>query len=302
MTTDRVPQLSVVIASVNGRPYIDDCLEGLQHQEGEICTEIIVTDSVGSTVTDFIQAEFPHVQLIPFKEQKNVPQLRSAGILSAKGAIVAITEDHCIPASDWFQSLVDSHQSHKGPAIGGAVDNAATNSAIDWAAFFCEYSNYISPVPRGVVHDLPGPNVSYKREVLDEMEDLLVEGYRETFLHQYLEAQGYQLSSDPSLVVRHKKHFSMGGFMKERFHYGRWYAGTRNKSITPPRRAYYLFFSPVLPLLLSARISRRVFSRGRHYREFVTAFPILFIFLIAWAVGEIVGYAFGPGESVYEIS
>ena len=302
INNNAVPQLSVVIASLSGRPYIDNCLEALNEQHGDISAEIIVADSLGSIVTDFIKDNYPRVCLITFDGPKSVAQLRAAGLKSARGSILAITEDHCIPNANWYQSLVDAHQNHSGPAIGGAVDNAANKRLVDWAAFFCEYSNYISPVPHGIVHDLPGPNVSYKRAALEPMDNTLANGYRETFLHQHLEAQGLSLWSDPSLVVWHKKHFTISAFLSERFHYGRWYAGTRNQFITSLRRLIYLLFSPLLPFLLTVRLSRRVFGRHQHRREYIMAFPLLFLFLIAWAIGEGLGYAFGSGNSEYEIS
>lgn len=302
MPVEKVPELSVVIASVNGRPYIGACLEALQQQEGDLCAEVIVVDCVGPPVIDFIDGAYSHVKVITYDERQSVARLRAAGINEAKGAIIALTEDHCIPARNWLQTIVEAHQRRESPAIGGAVDNAATDSLVDWAAFFCEYSNYISPVPLGVVHDLPGPNVSYKRKALEAAIELLAEGYREILLHQYFEAQGLTLWSEPGIVVRHKKHFTLGSFLRERFHYGRWFAGTRSRQVTLFKRLFYLVFSPVLPLLLTVRLSRRVLSRGRHFRPFVLSFPILFIFLITWAIGEGVGYAFGPGNSEYEVS
>jgi glycosyltransferase involved in cell wall biosynthesis len=222
-----------VIASLNGRQYVENCLKSLGKQKGNINAEVIVDDCIGPEVTNFVRENYPHVRLIEFNEKKSVPELRAAGILVAEGDYIVITEDHCIAPDNWYQSLVESHQQHPNAAIGGAVDNAATDRLIDWAVYFCEYSNYISPVPDGVVHDLPGPNVSYKRAAIDTMREMIERGYWETFLHQHLEENGENLLSDPSIVMYHKKHFTFNDFMTERFHYGRWYAGTRNEFTSP---------------------------------------------------------------------
>jgi glycosyltransferase involved in cell wall biosynthesis len=296
------PELSVVIASVNGRPYLSACLAALSKQSGSVATEILVADCVGPSVTDFVRAEYPHVKLISFGERKSVPELRAAGILASSGRLVAITEDHCIPEPDWTASLVAAHGRSPAAAIGGAVDNAATDRLIDWAVFFCEYSNFISPVVDGLVHDLPGPNVSYKRAALGDLQDMLREGYWETFLHTRLEAGGQELRSDPTVRVLHKKHFGFWSFFQERFAYGRAYAGTRNEFVSRGRRLYYLVFSPALPALLVLRIGRRVLSRGRHLREFVRALPVVVTFMLAWAAGEFVGYAIGPGEAALQLT
>ncbi len=296
------PQLSIVIASLNGRPYIDSCLAALMKQQGMVSAEVIVADCVGASVTDFVRSEYPQVRLIAFDEPKSVPELRSAGILVAQGDVIAITEDHCVPPEDWYEALVRAHAAYPGPAIGGAVDNAATERVMDWAVYFCEYSNFTSPVPAGVVHDLPGPNVSYKRAALDSMRDMLVDGYWENFLHQRLESLGYELWSDPTVKVWHKKHFTFGSFLSERFHYGRWFAGTRNQFTSPGKRLFYLAFSPLLPPLILKRLISRVRSRGRHYGAFMRALPLIFVFTLAWAAGEFVGYATGPGRSVLKLS
>jgi GT2 family glycosyltransferase len=296
------PQLSIVIASINGRPYLEACLEALARQRGDIAAEVIVADCVGRSVTDFVRAEHPQVRLIELAGPQSVPALRSAGILVARGEIVAITEDHCIPAEDWYKSMVCAHREHPGPAIGGAVDNAATERPIDWAVYFCEYSNFSSPVRHGVVRDLPGPNVSYKRTAIPELEDLVREGYWETFLHWRLEAQGHALWSDPRVRVIHRKSFRFGTFFRERYHYGRAFAGTRNESVSVARRLYYIAFSPFLPPLLLARIARRVLSRDRCVGRFVRALPYLAVFTIAWSAGEWIGYATGPGESALQLA
>lgn len=296
------PKLSIVIASLNGRPYIDACLASLAQQNGNIAAEVIVADCAGASVTGFVRAEYPEVRLIAFDERKSVPELRSAGILASRGEVVVITEDHCLATEGWYEALVRAHQAHPDPAIGGAVDNAAIERIVDWAVYFCEYSNFISPVPHGVVHDLPGPNVSYKRAALDTMRDMVERGYWETFLHQRLESAGHQLWSDPSIVVLHKKHFRFRDFLSERFHYGRWFAGTRNEFSGPLRRLFYLVFSPLLPPLIISRIARRVLGRRRHYDAFVKALPLILVFMVAWATGEFVGHLLGPGQSVRKLS
>lgn len=297
-----MPTLSVVIASINGRQYLSECLKALHFQAGDIEAEVIVADCVGQSVADYVRTNYPEVHLITFGEPRSVAELRAAGILAARGSIVAITEDHCIPASDWYESVCRAHALYAGPAIGGAVDNAATERLVDWAVFFCEYSNFVSPLPAGIVHDLPGPNVSYKRNTLEAMEESIRDGYWETFLHARLEAQGHRLWSDPSVKVLHRKYFRFRDFMAERYHYARAFAGNRNSVISPGRRLFYLGFAALLPPLLIARIGRRVWSRKHHRVLFLAALPYLTAFMLAWSAGELAGYAFGPGESALQLS
>jgi len=192
------PLLSVVIGSINGTFYLESCLESLTKQEGIIPSEIIVVDCVGPEVTKLVNHKFPEIQIIPFESPKSLPDLRLAGIRAASGDIIAITEDHCIVPKDWFSSILQSHKRHEeAAAIGGSVDNAATNRLIDQAVFFCEYASFLSPLSEGITHDLPGPNVSYKREAIQQA----LEGeYIEVFFHQELEVMGYRFWLDPSIT------------------------------------------------------------------------------------------------------
>ncbi len=291
------PQLSIIIASINGREYLEHCLDALEKQQGDVTAEVIVADCVGDEITELVKRKYPQVKLISFPDKQSVPKLRATAIAQTSAQIIAVTEDHCIPPSGWYQSLLKAHADHPGPAIGGAVDNGATKRIIDWAVFFCEYSNFISPVTAGVVHDLPGPNVSYKRSETQHIFNSNEEEFWETFVHGQLESEGKQLWSDPSVSMIHKKHFTFSDFLSERFHYSRAFAGTRNESITLKQRLIYLFGSPLLPPMLMMRIGKRVFAKKRHLPEFAMSLPYLLSFMVAWSVGEFIGYAMGPGDS-----
>ncbi|WP_218081774.1 glycosyltransferase family 2 protein [Anthocerotibacter panamensis] len=296
------PQLSVVIASINGWSYLSECLRALAKQTGDIPAEIIVADCIGPQVTDRIAAAYPEVHLISFRESRSVAQLRAAAIAIARGEIIAITEDHCIPPSDWYTSVLQAHANHSAPAIGGAVDNGATERLIDWAVFFCEYSTFISPMPLGVVHDLPGPNVSYKQSALVALGSLIKEEFWETSVHSAFEQCGQPLWSDPTVRVIHKKHFTLQDFLSERYHYSRAYAGGRNAALGPGKRLVYFLGSPLLAPLMLTRISQRVLTKKRHLGTYLRTLPYLGLFLLAWVVGEAVGYALGPGDSALYLS
>jgi glycosyltransferase involved in cell wall biosynthesis len=295
--------LSVVIASINGLPYLRECLAALRKQQGAINAEVLVADCVGREVTEFIRREHPWVKLIPFDGRQSVPKLRSAAVIRSTGTIVAITEDHCIPPPDWYESILKAHAKNPGLAIGGSVDNGATNSLLDWAVFFCEYSNFISPVTNGIVHDLPGPNVSYKREAISRVRKRIEEEFWETWVNSEIESSGEKLWSDPSIKMIHKKHFTLGGFLWERFNYSRSYAGMRNQSLSVPMRMLYCVGSAaVLPPLLLWRIGNRVISKKNHLLQFALSVPLLFAFFIVWAFGESFGYVFGAGDSALYLS
>jgi glycosyltransferase involved in cell wall biosynthesis len=291
------PALSVVVASVNGQPYLGKCLDAL----AERCdgAEVIVADWTDEETRAAVRARWPSVRLLSFDEPMAVPELRAAGISASTAPVVALIEDHCLVAPGWGERLVAGHRAGYG-VVGGPIRNVATGRIRDWAAFFCEYSAVMEPMPAGAVTALPGMNVSYDRRALEAIDDLLREGRWENWLHPRLLERGFVLYCDPDAFVEHDKDFSLQEFFSQRYHYSRSYAGMRNPELGG-KRVLYLLGTPLLLPLLYARMARNVFSRGRHRREFVLATPLILAYVAVWAFGEAVGYAFGGGRSILRV-
>lgn len=292
------PEISVVIACVNGGASLAACVEALQRQQGDVDAEVIlVAGPRAPGVSDVAGDRHPRVRVIVVDGEPTIPRLRAAGIRAARGELVAITEDHCIPAPDWYEAIRRCHAQRPAAAIGGAVDNAATTRLVDWAVYFCEYGAYASPLPAGPTADLPGPNVSYKRRTLLELQDTIADEYWETFVHDRLARLGHQLWRDPSMQVRHKMHFRFLPFLAERFHYGRAFAGRRNQALGWTMRIVRGTLSPLLVPLFVMRISRNVLARRQHLLRFAACLPMICCFAVAAAAGEAAGHACGAGAS-----
>lgn len=291
-----------MIASVNGTDYVDECLRSLEDQTASDRAEVIVADCCGDPVTDLVRERHPSVKLLSFKERKTIPELRAIGMKQAQGEIVTLTEDHCLADRHWYERILEAHRTYFG-AIGGAVENdASIRRTVDWAVFFCEYSQFMNPIPSGEVKDIPGNNTSYRREFLTHIADMLDAGsFWEGFLNARLQQKGIKLYSDPSIVVYHKKVFGLGYFFRQRYHYGRSFAGMRLGNASFTKKLIYAGFCAVLPALLVGRIGWRVVRKKRHLGKFVLASPLIVVFSLTWAWGEFVGYLFGPGESLLKV-
>lgn len=326
------PAVSVVIAAMSGCEYLERCLAALAAQssgalesgppsedggppsenggpplEGNI--EIIVVQEEGNDetvdqahqVAALVGERYPAARLLQRRGQLTLGQLRAAGIGAAAGEIVAITEDHCIPAADWCRRLVEVHAQQAAPAIGGAVDNGAVQRLVDWTAYWCEYSAYASPLAHGPVQSLAAANVSYKRAALEQLGPLGDSGFREGGVHARLAAAGGQLWSDPALRVWHRKHFTVRSYCRERFAYSRWYAGERGQQLGRLRNLLYLGATPLLPFVLLLRLARRTQKHAGEAAHFARALPYLLLFVCVWAAGEAAGLLWGPGASEYEL-
>lgn len=291
------PRLSVVIASVNGYDYLADGLRSLEKQNGSDKAEVIVVEGSGDDTASRVTQEFPQVKVLVCSAPRTIPELRSLGIRCATADIVVTTEDHCVADEHWYAEILSAHESGYA-AIGGAVENGSCRRLVDWAAYLCEYGPFMLPLSPGPTSDLAGPNVSYKRHILEEMcGDLLDQGVWENVLHSRLLQRGMQLYLQPAILVFHQKTFGFLEFLGQRFHFGRSYAATRVADAPWPTRFFYVVVSPFLPPLLLFRYISRILQKRRHIRELVRSLPLLVVFAATWSMGEFLGYAFGDGGS-----
>lgn len=296
MTGEGSP-LSVVVASVNGFPYLGECLGALERRCPEV--EVVVADWTDPVTRMQVRERWPGVRLLSFDDPMAVPELRAAGIAAATAPHVAVIEDHCMVRDGWSHRILAAHAAGH-PVVGGAIRNAAVRRIRDWAAFLCEYSEHMEPVAGGRVGSLPGMNVSYDRRALTAMAELLAQGRWETWLHPHLQRQGFALFCDPAIVVDHAKEFGVCEFLSQRYHYARSHAGMRNPQPCW-RRFVYLCGSALLVPLLYLRVARNVVTKRRQRRRLVAATPLLLLYLGAWALGEAVGYAAGGGRSILKV-
>lgn len=291
------PPLSVAIASVNGFPYLGECLDALARHAPE--AEVIVADWTDEATRARVREGWPHVRLLSFDEPATIPELRAAGIAAASAPRVAVIEDHCVVTDGWSRRLVEAHEAGH-PVVGGAVRNVKTGRLRDWAAFFCEYSEHMEPLPAGPAPSLPGMNVSYDRRAIASMEPLLREGAWESWLHPHLQRDGFELFCADGATIEHAKDFGLREFLSQRWHYSRSHAGMRNR-LLGPRRVVYALGTPLLVPLLSWRIARNVARKHRHRARLALCAPLVLLFVATWSLGEAVGYAFGGGRSLLKV-
>jgi hypothetical protein len=291
------PELSVVVASVNGFPYLGRCLESLEQTAP--WAEVVVADWTDAETRARVHERWPDVRLLSFDEPASVPELRAAGIAVARGDAVALIEDHVTVRAGWADGMRTLQRVGHG-VVGGPIANAVARRIRDRAAFYCEYSGYLEPVTEGPAPDLPGMNVSYDRSAIAAMQDLLDEGRWETHLHPRLRERGFAFWIDPALTIDHAKDFGFREFVSQRYHYARSYAGERRAGLGA-RRLVYAAGTIVLPFVLFRRIAGNVRRSSESRRAFATAAPLVILYLLVWAFGETVGYLFGGGRSLLRI-
>ncbi len=293
-------KISVVTIALHGSPLLEESLRALAKQQGDGDAEIIVVSCPQNAPAEHVKKEFSRVKFLQSSERLGIPQLRAVGMSRATGNIIAITEDCCIPSENWFEEIRKAHKLGYG-AAGGSIEKGSSNKIVNWAVYLCEYSEAMPPIPAGEVAGIPGNNASYKREVLEQVDESIRKDYWEFFLHEELRRQNVKLLSVPAMVVVKKKEFSFLYFLTQRFYYSRSFAGMRRTRIPTSRRLLSVLISPLIPFLMTWRIAQQVHQKKRHYKAFLMSLPLLTIFMVSYAAGEFVGYLVGPGDSLSKV-
>jgi len=117
------PPLSVsVVVATRDRPAdLTRCLQSLIAQQAERPVELIVVDNnPDSGVTAEVTACFPSVRVIA-ERRAGLSYARNAGILAARGDIIATTDDDAVCAPDWVERLAAPFQRDNVMVVTGNV-------------------------------------------------------------------------------------------------------------------------------------------------------------------------------------
>lgn len=299
MGDTRRPDLTVVIPSVNGWGDLSGCLRALAAQADGVRLEVIVADRVGEAVRGPLREAFPSVRILEAGTTTTIPALRALAFRAATADVVGVIEDHVLVPPDWATRMLDAHR-HGAQVVGGAVENAARETILDRAAFFCEYSHCLEPAA-GPSDWLPGNNVTYRKRLLERFQDTIDHHHWENDLHEALRRAGVVLESRPDIRVGHRKHYRVAEYGQQRYLYARAYAAMRVQGARAVRRLAWGCAALALPPVLLFRIARRVWRDPSRRRDLVAALPLLAVFVVAWAAGEVVGYWWGPGDALSKV-
>lgn len=277
------PDLSVVVGAT-GSADVEACLAALEGQRDG--AQVIVCEPAPSP--EALRERFPWAEWT-VGDGELVPTLWTRGIERSRGRIVALTISPMVPAEDWLQAIRAAHVTHD--VVAGAIEPGRGLRTSDWAEYFCRYSPDMLPFESREHVDLPGDNASYKRHLLEDVRDEYRDGFWEPVVHRRLADRGVGLLHAPELVVRQGRSGGVRAFASQRLHHGRAHGRQRGARFSRGRNAVGVLASPVVPPLLTLRVLRQVFGRGRHRLAALRALPLIVLFNVAWAVGEARGHA-----------
>ncbi|MGB3863416.1 MAG: glycosyltransferase [Candidatus Aminicenantaceae bacterium] len=297
--------LSAVMITGTRRERAQEALDFLCRQTIIEKMEIIVVDLGASTYKPFIYPPSACIIVIPKPQETSWAAARMAAVKKASGDIVAFIEEHSFAHPDWAENVAKAFE---GPwaAVGYSVVNANPQSYTSRAGLVSDYILWMSPVIEGKAKLLPGNNVAYRRELLEQFEERLEFDLGVDFnIHEALRRQGHSLAMSGTALISHQNFERIGGLLRANYHYCKLLAANRasSQNWNVLRRALYSVGAPIgAPVIKLIRIVKSLRGRRVLVWPFISSLPVMLLTFLVSAIGESLGYLFGAGRSVEDFN
>jgi len=221
--------------------------------------------------------------------ETRVFRLRSAGVKVATGDVIMMLEDHCEVGATWLPAMCDALK-NKTCLAGGPIANGASKSLFHWALYWSEYAAMMPPMPNDQVTYLSAVNSAYYKSELDACKSVWQGGFYDNEVHDALIKKGAKLCLAKNAIVTTRLPFTFKQAFVHLFTGGLRYGAYRGGGHWSMSRFMRLFTTLLVPAVLSTRVLKYVRSRQpQSLTTFLLSFPILYVLLTAWGVGELVG-------------
>jgi GT2 family glycosyltransferase len=249
-------------------------------------------DSSNDSTVQSIREKFPWVNVYGFPQRKYCGDARNFAISVANGEIIAFIDADCEAMPNWVQELLKTHGS--GPlVVGGAIVNGAIDSAVGWAAYFCEFSKWMPNGQPRPMKDIAGATMSYKKKFLDKYGPFLEATYcSDTEFHWRLNRDGINPFFQPSIVVSHMSLTSLKRFLRHEYEHGRFFASVRipYQPLSKLRTILLLTLWPLISVKILFEITACVLKKRVYLPYFIRSLPFLVTGVLSWCLGEAEGY------------
>lgn len=220
-------------------------------------------------------------------------ELHRTGIARSRGAVVAIGEDHAVPAAGWCEAVIRAHAEHpEAPAVVGCLANA-TDETLSGRANFLAFAAPWQPPMRTLPEDRPPPAsaLTFKRDALRDIASR-APGWLEAELIPSLFEEGLMVA-DGRIVVDHFQDHGSLWSIRNAFHSARASYGYARSTESPRRRLEVARWA-----LMEIPRRQRGEAREWSWPNLGTAESALIALLsVAAGAGAVAGAVLGPGRS-----
>jgi len=229
--------------------------------------------------------EGPGVRHVEAPAGALVPRLWAAGLRAASAESVALTTTHFLPTPAWARAVA-ALEFDDDAGVGGPIRCAPDSDGRGWAIWIQRYAAYAPPLPAGPAREIAADDAVYRRSLVLAHEDLLAEGFWEPGFHARFARDGHGLRLSGALELTFRNELPARAFCTQRVAHGREYGFARAGAMGGARRWAYAAASPLVPLVLGAKLLGRTGRLGLPAAVRLRAAPWLALFLLAWALGE----------------
>lgn len=282
-------QLSVVLGTTHPWPAAKRCLDVLAPQCEAGNVEVVLADSTGIGLPDPSPYRPDCVRRLVVPGA-SIFELRARATESAAGSIVAWTEDHCQPASDFCRRILESHNDREQPElVAGAVANGAVETLMDWASFLCTFGQFVAPLDVSKIGRAPPPaTISFRRSELPS--GPLEAGFVELIWERQLSVER-KIRYDERISLKHVQSLGFWRTPVVHFHNGRSTAGMFAKRAGAFKRLLRMAACLVLPAVILGRAVRSLV--GKPGIPLLRSIPLMAMLAVSHSVGEFTGLLLG---------
>ncbi|HYN81312.1 MAG TPA: glycosyltransferase [Gemmatimonadaceae bacterium] len=296
-------RISAVLVAGSQRARAQRVVDALAVQTAVQVLEIVVVD-LAPPETDRLR--IPELVNHAYASRPDIVRwgvARAEGARLASGEIVAFIEDHCFPARDWAEVLIEAYSS-PWAGIGYAFTNANPESYISRSSLMARYGSFVHPARRGRAGLLSGNNVSYRRDLLlsfgSALDDLLAIDFN---FQEVLNKRGIAMFVESRAVAAHQNFTSVTKEGITGHHYCRLLAAKRaeTQSWTRTRRLIHGIGAPLgSPAIRLGRLLIGLRGRSELWVTVALGLPVIAVEYLFDALGESLGYLFGAGTAERE--
>jgi len=168
------PAVSVIICAYAAERWMDlvEAVESVRQQSFPPLEIIVVIDH-NPTLLERAQQNLTSAFVMENSEIRGLSGARNSGIAAAQGAVIAFLDDDAIAAPDWMVQLCAAYSDPNVVGVGGTIEPLWQSGRPSW--FPAEFEWVVGCTYRGMpdetstVRNLIGANMSFRREVFDEI-------------------------------------------------------------------------------------------------------------------------------------
>jgi hypothetical protein len=290
------PELSVIVVVGPLRARARRLFAAISAQTVARTLELVVADLNSEEGEPLELPKGLATRIVPLHQGCTWGEARAAALREANAPIVAFIEDHCYPEPHWAEALMDAH---RGPwaAVGYAFTNADPSTYVTRAGLVVDYGKWMHPAKGGPGNLLSYNNVSYKREILSQLEQPLERLMATDFhVHSELVRRDLPLFVASEAVAAHENYALLGELLSANHQYCRALAADRSRieGWSTHRRILQGLMTPmVAPAFSILRLLRTLPGRSALLPSVLKATPVLVLSALWSGIGESLGYLWG---------